>query len=76
MKFTLLTNDKGKALYKEDKLIATWDRKEVEKSVEAQLKMRVSDSDELVEVAHRNSSFPDTLPNHIKPEKEKPVKVE
>ncbi len=74
MKFTLLTNDKGKALYAGDNLVATWDKKEIKKAIESQISLRVKDADELVEVAYRNSNFPEKLPNQIKPEKEMQVK--
>lgn len=72
MKFTLMTNDKGKALYKGDELVATWDKKEPQSSVESQVSMRTSDADEVVEVAYRNMNFPEKLPT-VKPEKEKPA---
>lgn len=67
MKFVLLNNSKGHALYKDDALVATWDKHETAETLAAAVFMWTGPDEVATDLNVRdNAGFADKLPADLK----------
>lgn len=69
------TEPKGAALYRDDELVATWDKHETDKSVAAQVSLHCGDA-EVVERKWPGGAWPYDLPTKKERTRREPAAVE